>query len=374
MMDGTLRAIDQAAARANEFLLSLRVPGRDGAFRTSHAHDPGRWPGVLLPGTYDSLMALRLTGGIARLTAADRRAAADLLKSFRRPDGSFWNPQYTAETTYKRPERAETDGYIRFHLTNYALGALEALGDGEHPVLDFVRWALDPDRVDQWLARRDMRDAWLEGNNVVNLASFLLLFMRGGGSDANTARRSLARMVDWHHFNQEPATGFWGVGQTHSPTGHLHAMAGATHNFHLFYALGEPIPHHRPIVDYCLSLPTAASSACIDVDVVDILANFYVLHDYRRADIEGWLNGKLTALLAFQNADGGFADTREGVRRLDGWINGYEEPQGLSNAFATYFRLIAIAMIDSIILPGRRAWQFRRMIGIGYFPHHPSIP
>jgi len=50
-------------------------------------------------------------------------------------------------------------------------------------------------------------------------------------------------------------------------------------------------------------------------------------------------------LLALQQGDGGFFDERQGVRRVDGWVKGYEEPQGLSNTFATWFRLIAIAMI-----------------------------
>jgi hypothetical protein len=151
-------------------------------------------------------------------------------------------------------------------------------------------------------------------------------------------------------------------------------MAGATHNFHLYYALHEPIPYGETIVDYCLGLPIATQSACIDVDIVDILANFYFLTSYRRDDIRAWLLGKLDALLRFQHADGGFADIPEGVRRLDGWVRGYSEPQGMSNAFATYFRLIAIAMIASVLWPGRRAWRFRRMLGIGYFPRYADQP
>ncbi len=74
----------------------------------------------------------------------------------------------------------------------------------------------------------------------------------------------------------------------------------------------------------------------------------------------------LEALLDFQNADGGFADVTEGVRRQDGWVGGYAEPQGLSNGFATWFRWIVIAMIADLLWPGRWAWRFRRMAGIGY--------
>jgi hypothetical protein len=364
-VDAVTPRIAGAVARADAFLWSLQAPGDPGGiFRTSHAHDVARWPSVLLPGSYDALMALALTGGIARLGPAERAAAAAFLLRFRRADGSFHLPQHRAEDTYKRPEREETERYIAFHLTNYALGALEALGYEASPELAFVRPFLEPLRLDAWLARRDLRDPWLEGNNIVNLASFLVLLR---GSDAAPARATLGRLIDWHHFNQEPTTGFWGVGQS-EPRQHLHAMAGATHNFHLFYALREPIPHAAAIVDYCLGLPTEVQSACIDVDIVDILANFHTFADHRRGDIRAWLAAKLAALLDFQNADGGFADVREGVRRLDGWVNGYSEPQGLSNTFATFFRLIAIAMIAATLAPGLRRWGFRRMLGIGYFP------
>jgi hypothetical protein len=47
-------------------------------------------------------------------------------------------------------------------------------------------------------------------------------------------------------------------------------------------------------------------------------------------------------------------------------VRGYEEPQGLSNTFATWFRWIAIAMIADLLWPGRWPWRFRGMVGIGY--------
>ena len=107
-------------------------------------------------------------------------------------------------------------------------------------------------------------------------------------------------------------------------------------------------------------------SACIDVDLVDLLVHGHQLTRHRTADIEAWLRAMLPRLLDFQNDDGGFADVRSGVRRQDGWVRGYEEPQGLSNTFSTWFRWIAIAMIDDCLWPGRRPWRFRPSVGIGY--------
>jgi hypothetical protein len=165
---------------------------------------------------------------------------------------------------------------------------------------------------------------------------------------------------------REPTTGFWGVGQLSDATRMLHAFAGSMHNFHIWYAEGRALEGQDRAVDYCLSLPTRIDSACIDVDAVDVLVHGWRLLGDRRDEIEAWLEALLKELLAFQNADGGFCDVRVGVRRQDGWVRGYEEPQGLSNTFATWFRWIAIAMIADVLWPQRWSWKFRRMIGIGY--------
>jgi len=95
--------------------------------------------------------------------------------------------------------------------------------------------------------------------------------------------------------------------------------------------------------------------------------------EHRRGEIRSWLTAKLEGLLALQGTDGGFPDECHGMRRIDGWVKGYEEPQGVSNTFSTWFRLIAIAMIAETLWPGWRAWRFRRMIGIGYLKQRQGV-
>jgi hypothetical protein len=364
--------VDRALERAGRWLLGMRVAEPAGAFRTSPAHDPARWPGVLLPGTYDAILGLGVLGGLGLLGAGERAATAAFLLRHRRADGAFVNPQMRPEETWKRPGEGETAAYIAFHLTNYALGALDALGllDGpERPVLAFAEPWLQPLVLEAWLARRDLRDPWLEGNNIVNLASFLLLMTRDPADPRQgAARRALDILLDWHVRNQEPTTGFWGVGQTLDAEHHLHAMAGATHNFHIYFELGAELGCAERILDYCLGLDPGVSTACLDVDPVDIVVHLDRLQPHRRADAHRWLAAKLEALLAFQDPSGGFADAREGVRRLDGWVRGYEEPQGLPNTFATFFRCTTIALVAEALWPERYRGRFgfRRMIGIGY--------
>ncbi len=369
-------AIAAARERSLAWYASMQVPGQpNGVARVSAAHDPGRWPGMLLPGTYNAVVGRALLGGLDELPAHDRRALAQWMLAHRRGDGVFRIAGMRDDTVFKKPSLADTWEYIDFHVTNYSLGAMDFLNPDTVPVLDFAQRFLDPQFLKAWLAERDLRDPWQEGNNVVNLGSFLLMMARHASADQQgRINAALVILFDWHDRLQEPATGFWGVGQLSDPLRTLHAMAGAMHNFHLWYATGRRLPYQDKAVDYCLTQAPRVDSACIDVDLVDLLVHAHWQRDHRRDDIRQWLRTLLPDLLAFQNPDGGFADVRDGPgvapRRQDGWVRGYEEPQGLSNTFATWFRWVAMAMISECLWEGwapmARSWQFRRMVGIGY--------
>lgn len=360
-MSAALHArIDAAAARSLRFLTGLQADGLPrGVLRFSPRDEAADWPGMLLPGTYNGVMGLDLLGGLANLAPQERAGLVQWILGHRREDGVFRIAGMNEGEVFKKPDPAETWRYIDFHVTNYALGALQALGH-HTPVLDFAAPWLDPLTLKAWLAERDLRDPWLEGNNIVNLASFLLQMEEAEGAGAMTI------LFDWHDRLQDPATGFWGVGQSLGGERLLHAMAGSMHNFHLWYAAARPLPYQERAVDYVLTRAPAWHSACIDVDEVDLLVHAADTGDYRRAEIDAWLRAKLDAILSRQNADGGFADTFDQPWRQDGWRAGPVIPPGASTSFATWFRWIAIAMIDTHLWPGRRRWNFRSMIGIGY--------
>ncbi len=359
--------IETARARSLDWLKRMQAPGMpNGVLRISSAHDAAKWPGVLLPGTYNGILCAALIGGFDRL-AIEAPALVAWLESFRRPDGIFRLPEMRDDAVFKKPDIGETWRYIDFHITNYSLGAIEALDPTRKPVLHFARPYLDPTYLKAWLAERDLRDPWQEGNNIVNLAGFLLAFERHGDAGKRAAVAAcLDILFDWHDRLQEPSTGFWGVGQHADPVRLLHAMAGSMHNYHLWYARGRKLPYFEQAIGYCLTLPPQVDSACIDVDVVDVLVHGLSAGRAPQAAAHAWLAAILAAILDDQNADGGFADVRTGTRRQDGWVRGYEEPQGLSNTFATWFRWIAIAMASDVLFPGRWQWNFRRSIGIGY--------
>jgi len=337
-----LARVNECKDRAEQFLLSLQV--EDGVFDTSK-HNGGEEEGMLLPGTYDAVSALGL---IKRLGGIDQEKAKRFILSHQNSRG--W---YKIREMRKKDLTYPDFEYDDFHITNYCVSALDYLGYGfSRKDLRFLIKYNGKRRLKRWLNNRDMEKPWLEGNFVVNLASFFLL---------GKYSQRIQEMIAWHAENQDEH-GFY-----HDPEiGDLtSAFAGATHNYHIFYHKNLPIPMHRQVVDYLLTRPTEIETACIDVDEVDILCNF-IKYGYRIDGIQQWLRKKLDSLLGFQNEDGGFADQRDGMRSFDGWTR-YREPQGISNAFATWFRLIAVGMIAVTLYDDQANWQFRNTIGIGYF-------
>jgi len=376
--------IASARSRTLRWLASMQADGQPaGVLRTSAVHDTARWPGMLLPGTYNGTVARALLGDLPPPDSAQASALVAWLLAQRLADGVFRIEGMHDDAVFKKPDLVETWRYIDFHVTNYSLAAIDSLAPGLQSRLDFAKPLLEPLHLKAWLAERDLRDPWLEGNNIVNLGSFLLALQQSGDAATRAAvRRALDILFDWHDRLQEPSTGFWGVGQHAGPLRLLHAMAGSMHNYHLWYATGRSLPFQDRAVDYCLTQPPQVHSACIDVDLVDLLVHAYWQIDHRRGEIRQWLCALLPALLAFQNDDGGFADVRAGPgippRRQDGWVQGYAEPQGLSNTFATWFRWIAIAMTSECLWPGwsptETPWKFRSSIGIGYCQPESSRP
>ena len=331
--------IHESRQNAAAFLKSMEIEA--GIFTNSAYNLPVHTPGMRLPATYNAVSCLRLIA--ADLTNTER--TADFLNDFQTESGAYRIPEMKAENLYY-PDFEYDD----FHVTNYVLSALEGIGKPRNQ-FHFLDDYNTPEKLSAWLARRDMTRPWTEGNYIVNLASFY----------EYTERYDLFEQLYLWHLDNQDEHGYWHNPATDDLTS---AMAGAAHNFHLFYKLNKPVPRYRRIIDHCLSIPNDISSACIDVDIADILAHF-MAYGYRTEEIRAYLSKKMDDLLGIQQEDGGFYDVTSGVRLFDGW-SVYQEPQGLSNCFATWFRMIAIGFCAEVLYPGAFAWRFRQGIGIGY--------
>lgn len=332
--------------------------------RFSAFHDPARWPGMLLPASYDAIHCQVLLGG---WNPGSSTTAIDFLNGYQEADGAYRLPGMTKDSIYKGPDAERTREYIDFHATNYTLGAIRSLGGQKSRPLAFMEKYRSKEGLRTWMDSRLWDDPWMEGNFIVNLGSFLI-DAKEGGNEWATPR--LDELMDWLDCIQDDSTGFWGE-RFKTRREILEGMAGAMHTYHLYYHQNRGLKRLDRIAEHCLSLArnelSQVSSACLDVDIVDVLANIHRL-GLRRTETEGILEQKLLQMLACQNADGGFPDERSGILRFDGWVGGYWEPQGISNCFATWFRCTTIAMIDCVLFPENTSrWCFRNTVGIGYF-------
>ena len=150
----------------------------------SAAQDGRLWPGMLFSGTYNAIMARNLLGDLEGWPAAHRESLADWLEAHRRADGIFRIPGMQDDAVFKKPQLSDTWQYIDFHVSNYSLGAVQALCPSRPQQLNFAQPFLDAQYLKAWLSERDLRDPWQEGNNIVNLGSFLLGLRSQDSSDA----------------------------------------------------------------------------------------------------------------------------------------------------------------------------------------------
>ncbi|MBI4829956.1 MAG: hypothetical protein HY801_00040, partial [Candidatus Lindowbacteria bacterium] len=106
------------------------------------------------------------------------------------------------------------------------------------------------DALQQWLSARNVSDPWNEGNNIVNLASFYFVLAESGDE---RVKPLIEHLFAWHEQTQDPQTGYWLTISARPPVHPMVAMAGAAHNFHIYYYLDRPIRYLERIVDHCLS-------------------------------------------------------------------------------------------------------------------------
>lgn len=303
-----------------------------------------------------------------------RPATLDFILSHQSPEtGCFcgpelidWDPSPTA--------RYDKD-YLLTHLTCAVLPVLAEYGLRARFELQFARRYCDPAYLRDWLDRRDLRNAWLEGNKLL-FAGQLLIYLHEAEGRAE-ASDALEMLFNWLDSHVDPATGLWGTDGCCSP---FVGMCGAYHQLLLYYYRGREVLYRERLIDSVLSLqheaggfsPGGGGGACEDADAADILVNAYKHTTYRRSDVRAALRRCLRHLCRLQNPDGGFPYNK----RVDITHNGIPAtacPKGCSNMFSTWFRVHTLALIAEVITDDARLsaipFRFNKALSMGW--HRP---
>ena len=346
---------------------------------------PGRYrysADVAEPTLYSSCyaaMALRLLGDLARFDPARCTDWADDLNAHQDDDGLFRDPVVFGRGWYA----GDPLWCGRAHLSCHVITALACLGATAVKPLAWLDPWRDPERMVQWLQRRDWgeRVAW-SGNEIMNVGT-LLQYARDVHNDER-AGRAVAVMLEWlatHHV--DPKTGVWGGVDVADPTWRSQAVQAAYHWWPLFFYDGLTVPHLERAIDTVLATqnplggfgwgvhnpaePTK-SSACEDIDSIDPLCRMMQVTDYRRADITAALRKAADWVLSNQVADGGFVFLRDRAFEY-----GHPQLRGEANRgamFPTWFRLLSLALIGTALPEhplGALEWRFVRCPGMQFW-------
>ena len=364
---------DPAAFRESviRFVRSLNT-GVPGEYRMS----PGGH--VTLYASCFAAMTLHYLDALAVLAEGESQSWAEYIRKWQDPKtGWFLGPELSeGELRSRRHDLT----HLSMHLTAHVLPTLDLLETTPAHPLTEARKYTDLDHLDQWLAQRDWRDAWLEGNNLLFVGQFLL-YLRDRERVA-AAQNALERLFDWLDREQDPTTGLWGTNGFCDP---FDALYGGYHQLLLYYYCGRTVPRAEAIIDTVLKLQhrdgtftrRGGGGACEDVDAVDVLVNLSQRTGYRRRRVRTALNAILQRVLATHHPEGGFVYRLNQPYQYMGMARTRTD-RNVPHLFATWFRVHTIALITQVLQThplARLDWRFNPSLSMGWYaPVSPSSP
>jgi hypothetical protein len=330
--------------KALQYLASMR-DGDTWAFRFSEGNPP-----TLIAASVAGMLGGFL--GYAKTLPDDQRLDwADYLKGFQNRDGWFEDEDIDDD------HRLEWYGRDRalFHRTRHALCALYALGERPRHSLRMVEQWLGKGRMRQWLDTLDLSDYWYASNMMMD--AYLLLSDEYNQSHGKAEFDAIMELIDFCDDCTDPKTGYHDRGLSET----RNAMAGAMHLYPAYFLTGREPKYPEAVVRTTLDLQRedglfgfetgTGGEDCLDYDATLILANFYFLAPQCQTEIKSALGRCRDAIAICANDDGGFACHRRDEVYNFGTKTTLVAP-GQSSLWATYSRLMTIAMITELLNPG----------------------
>lgn len=331
------------ANKISEFIKQQKVSGKDFEYLYSKsAHHPTLYSSVY------ACMTLSMIGRLNDQTANQKLQWIRYFDSFQSDDGLFYDPVVQNEIY------ADTDWWGARHLALHMISAYTALGGKPKYKFRFLEQYYDPSSIAVWLDAFDWKSSiGLTSdidNKIMNIGC-LLQFQRDTWGDAKAG----GAVCYLQHYIKErinPATGMWGDWDVDDPSQLSRMVQFAYHLFPLFFYDKQKLEHSDRIVDYVLKTQNsyggfgvqANSSACEDIDSIDILCRLASDVPEREKEIVIALQRAWKWVLCNQVEDGGFV-----FRLYEPFYYGHSEMMSKANdgsMFGTWFRTLSLAYLS----------------------------
>ena len=330
-----------------EFLNQRKVPGK--CFEYFYSESSNQ------PTLYSSAyacMILSLLGKLNALPPDQKMRWIEYFDSYQsKADGLFYDP--VVDSTLFR----STDWWGARHLALHMISAYTDLGGRPRYPFRFLEEYYDHGRIKNWLDGFEWSNSITHAddidNKIMNIGC-LLQYQRDTWKDVQ-AGSAVAYLQKYLMDKINPETGMWGYFDVQDPDQRSRMVQFAYHLFPILLYDNIQIKHPDKVVQIVLATQNKLggfgvklnSSACEDIDSIDILIRFLPKALNRKMESDAALRKALRWVLCNQVDDGGF------VFRLDeALVYGHPETSSDKNKgamFPTWFRTLSLVYLTNYL-------------------------
>lgn len=326
------------------FLSSLKLPGEFEYRYSTSCNKPTLYASVY------ACMTFSLLGDLQKLSEEIKHGWSDYFDGFQSADDGLFYDSVLDSGLYR-----SRDWWGARHLALHMISVYNDLGTKPKYPFFFLREYYDTNYIAQWLDSFDwsgtvgLHDD--VDNKIMNIGC-LLQYQRDTWGDEK-AGLSVAYLQKYLSERINPKTGMWGYGyDMKNPHQRSRAVQFAYHLYPIFFYDKVTIPHLVKAIPYVLETQNSVggfgvplnSSACEDIDSIDILIRCSYLFPEYRSEIDMALRKAFRWVLCNQVKDGGFV-----FRLGEEFVYGHKEMSSDSNCgamFPTWFRCLSLAYLS----------------------------
>jgi len=325
------------------FTNSLQIDNKIGMFKYSQSTSK--------PNLYSSVYAcliFSLYDEIDSLTKNDRTQWATYLNSFQSENDGLYYDEALKNHLFN-----DSDWWGARHLALHLISALTALDSKPKFPFKFLEYFYKEENLLIWLDSNNWEGDFSHRNDIDNKVmniGCLLQYSRDAFQD-KSAGDSLSILTDYLKSKVIEKSGIWGNDNLGDPYSLSRMIQFTYHLLMIFFYDNLKLDNKETIIDLTLKTQnnyggfgvTMNSSACEDIDSIELLTRMSRLTNYRSEEIRLAINKALVWILTNMNDDGGFV-----FRRNEAFQYGHDEMySGIneSSLFATWFRTLSLAYI-----------------------------
>jgi len=305
------------------------------------------------PNIYSSAyacMILSIFNVLNELTEVEKLEWAKYFNNFQnKEDGLFYDKSII------NFDYINADWWGARHLTIHLIGAFVALGQRPKYQFNYLKNYYNLTYLKAWLDEKDWLGKFPHSDDIDNKIMNIVLALQYQRDYWNDYKAGMAVKFVQEYLIEKinPDTGMWGYYNINDKNELSRMIQFSYHIFAMYFYDNIDICNKEKIIDYTLKTQNIYggfgvmlnSSACEDIDSIDILIRLSNLTSYRRNDIVLALKKAFIWILVNQNEDGGYV-----FRRNEPMFYGNEQMysgRNRSAMFPTWFRTLTIAHLSN---------------------------